>query len=115
MPTSPEPVPGHLADDRRDPRWYAPTRPHVQTAASFGAPVCGSQAPRSAADYQDLFRRLHDSSLSGGDGGRSVALPDGRSLFLFGDSFQGGVDATGGRAAGTRIVRNAMVMLDGQC
>ena len=52
---------------------------------------------------------------SGGDGASSPRLPDGRLLWLFGDTYLGGVDTSGRRVAGTRLVRNSIAVTDGTC
>jgi hypothetical protein len=50
--------------------------------------------------------------LTGGDAGYSVPLPDGRTLWLFGDSFFGSVAAFGERSGSREIARNSIVIED---
>jgi hypothetical protein len=45
----------------------------------------------------------------------STRLPDGRLLWLFGDTLVGGVDVAGRREPGTRLVRNSIVVTEGGC
>lgn len=49
---------------------------------------------------------------AGGDGAYSVALPDGRTLWLFGDTFVGGVRPDGTRDPATPVVRNSALIAD---
>lgn len=76
------------------------------------AQVCW-EAPISvtkAVDFNQLFTRF--SGWTGGDATYSIPLPDGRTLWLFGDSFIGTVNANRTRAGGG-FVRNAFVVQDG--
>jgi hypothetical protein len=50
---------------------------------------------------------------TGGDGATSVGLPDGRTLWLFGDSFLGTVTPYGSRSTDTPMVRDAAVVQAG--
>jgi hypothetical protein len=43
-----------------------------------------------------------------------VALPDGRTLWLFGDSFLGSVRPDGSRPADSPLIRNCLVVQDGE-
>ncbi len=47
---------------------------------------------------------------TGGDGTVSVQLPDGRTLWLFGDSFLGRIDPDGTRSADTPFIRNCALI-----
>ncbi|MBK8583183.1 MAG: hypothetical protein IPL86_15610 [Flavobacteriales bacterium] len=60
--------------------------------------------------FNQLFTRYND--WSGGDQGYSIRLPDGRDLWLFGDSFIDTVFADRTRPPGP-LVRNAYVMQQG--
>lgn len=75
--------------------------------------TCGPE-PRTAAQWQRLWD-AQQGAWSGGDGASSTRLPDGRLLWLFGDTFVGGVDSAGRRAPGTAVVRNSIVVTDGSC
>lgn len=57
------------------------------------------------AEFNHLFA-AHGDGWTGGDGTVSIQLPDGRSLWLFGDSFLGGVNPDGSRDAATPFIRN---------
>lgn len=61
-------------------------------------------SPRPNAAWDAAFTRT--SGWNGGDVASSVSLPDGRTLWFFGDSFIGPVK-DGRRAEGTRMIRNA--------
>jgi hypothetical protein len=62
--------------------------------------------------YNDLFTRC-DGGWTGGDGTRSVALPDGRILWLFGDTFLGAVRPDRSRSRSAPMVRNTFVIQSG--
>ena len=57
-----------------------------------------------ASDYDAAFRR--QTGWTGADGTYSVALRDGRTLWLFSDTLIGSVDARGQRALDHRIARS---------
>lgn len=84
-------------------------------AASSSAPgtACGPE-PTSGPAWEALFDSL-SAGWSGGDGAASVRLPDGRLLWLFGDTFTGSVSSSGRRGTDARIVRNSIVVTDGGC
>ncbi|MBK5194440.1 MAG: DUF5005 domain-containing protein [Proteiniphilum sp.] len=50
-------------------------------------------------------------SITGGDGTYSIALPDGRSLFLMGDSYTGPV-INGSRSMSDHMFRNSYILYD---
>lgn len=50
-------------------------------------------------------------SVTGGDGMYSIALPDGRSIFLMGDSYTGPV-SNGQRSTSDRMYRNSYILYD---
>jgi hypothetical protein len=64
------------------------------------------------AEFTALFQR-DGGGWTGGDGVYSVALPDGRVVWTFGDSFLGTVADDGSRTPGTRLIRNAAMLQDG--
>jgi hypothetical protein len=77
------------------------------------APTCW-EAPISvslALDFNQLFTR-YGGGWTGGDATYSIPLPDGRVLWLFGDSFMGTVKPDRSRPA-TGLKRNAFVVQDG--
>ncbi|MGD9332917.1 MAG: DUF5005 domain-containing protein [Desulfobacterales bacterium] len=65
------------------------------------------------ADFNRLFTRAGDG-WTGGDGTLSVKLPDGRTLWLFGDTFLGQVRPDGSRPAQSPLIRNCLVVQKGQ-
>lgn len=71
--------------------------------------------PPPAATPDPYFNRLFTRAdgWTGGDGTLSVELGDGRSLWLFGDSFLGTVNPDGTRPEDAPLVRNCMVIQDG--
>jgi hypothetical protein len=81
-----------------------PAAPRHDTAA------CLDHDPASAADYTAAFadRRV----WSGGDVAAPVALGDGRTLWLFGDTF---VDGLGPGGTAGAMVRNSLVVQHGRC
>lgn len=68
---------------------------------------------RPDADFNRLFTR-HGGGWTGGDGTRSIPLPDGRSLWLFGDTFLGRVRPDGSRPEESPLIRNCLVVQDGR-
>jgi hypothetical protein len=82
-------------------------------AACLG-PRPGSQggAPLAAPDAQfdRLFQAPRGAGWTGGDGTLSVDLGGGRSLWLFGDSFLGGVTPAGRRRPDSDFVHNCLVL-----
>jgi hypothetical protein len=76
------------------------------------ATACGSE-PTTAAAWDRVLGRL-DGDWAGADGSSSVRLPDGRLLWLFGDTLTGTVDAAGARHGAT-LVRNSLLLTRGTC
>jgi len=68
--------------------------------------------PAPARFYNDLFTR-RGGGWTGGDGTRSVPLPDGRILWLFGDTFLGAVRPDRSRPQAAPMVRNTFVVQNG--
>lgn len=66
---------------------------------------------QKAADFNQLFTR-YGGGWTGGDATYSIPLPDGRILWLFGDSFMGTVRADRSRPA-SGFQRNALVVQNG--
>jgi hypothetical protein len=67
------------------------------------------------AQPDPLFNRLFTrfgGGWTGGDGTLSIGLPDGRSLWLFGDTFLGQVRPDGSRPADSPLIRNCLVVQD---
>ena len=76
---------------------------------------CPVPAPVTAAGFQALFDAKHDDSWSGGDQAASFPLPDGRVLWLFGDTVLGRQTPTGRYAPGARMVHNSFLLQDRGC
>jgi hypothetical protein len=85
----------------------------VPADAAAARRTCGAE-PTTAAGWQRLWD-AQSGAWAGGDGASSTRLPDGRLLWLFGDTFVGSVDASGHRDPRTRLVRNSVVVTDGTC
>ena len=62
--------------------------------------------------FINMFTRYGDG-WTGGDATYSILLPDSRTLWLFGDTFLGTVNADRTRPSGWRFVRNTFVVQDG--
>src|SRR3954447_26146129 len=83
--------------------------------AGHPQPRCQLPAPTTAAGYQAMFNAKSDSSWSGGDQAATVALPDGRVLWLFGDTVRGARLPDGSRAMGSAFVHNSALVQTGGC
>tara|TARA_R110002049_G_scaffold97783_1_gene238162 strand:- start:2496 stop:3578 length:1083 start_codon:yes stop_codon:yes gene_type:complete len=64
-------------------------------------------------EFIDLFTRYGDG-WTGGDATYSILLPDGRTLWLFGDTFLGTVNPDRVRPPGWQFARNTFVVQDGE-
>lgn len=84
-------------------------------AAAPRTAVCDRPAPSTAAGYQAMFDAKNDSTWAGGDQAASVALPGGRTLWLFGDTIQGRRLPGGARSADSRFVHNSLLVQSGGC
>jgi hypothetical protein len=98
------------------------TSPTAAAAARYVAPVasgraaaCHRPAPTTAAGYQAMFDAKNDSTWAGGDQAATVALPDGRTLWLFGDTVQGRRLPGGARSTDSRFVHNSLLVQDKGC
>jgi len=73
----------------------------------------GSETVTVDTFYNELFTMRGDD-FTGGDGTYSVQLPDGRTAWLFGDTFMGGVNEDNTRRQQVpRFIRNSVVIEDG--
>jgi len=63
--------------------------------------------------FNQLFTRF-GNGWTGGDGTLSIGLPDGRTLWLFGDTFLGSVRPDGSRPLDSPLIRNCLVVQDGE-
>jgi len=71
----------------------------------------------SPAEYQQAFDGLRTvwTEWAASDGSIPVVLPDGRVLWMFGDTIVGRVLANGSIATGWKLIRNSFVLQDGAC
>lgn len=83
-----------------------------RTAASVTATAgCSTPAPTTAAEYEQLIRGPINGKVYTGDSGHSVKLPNGKVLWLFGDTFVR--DAT--QSQGGVFINNAAILTDQGC
>src|SRR5438874_2967633 len=78
-------------------------------ALIFAAPPAALAASAASA-LTESFAAANGRGWTGGDGAWSAPLPDGRTVWLFGDTFLGGVDDAGHRSAAAPMVHNSMVV-----
>lgn len=82
--------------------------PHAAAAATDPAPSlvrrCSAPAPTSATGYRRMFDKLPASQWGAADVAISTRLPDGRVLWLFGDTFSAG-----------RFVHSSAIVQDRGC
>ncbi|PIQ30955.1 MAG: hypothetical protein COW63_08805 [Bacteroidetes bacterium CG18_big_fil_WC_8_21_14_2_50_41_14] len=64
-------------------------------------------------DFNTLLRTENGGWVAG-DATYSIALPDGRTLWLFGDSFIGTVNSDSSIVPGAHMIRNCAVMQEGE-
>jgi fibronectin type 3 domain-containing protein len=83
----------------------------VAEPASAAEPV----TTMTAEQLNSAFNTYGDAGghWTGGDGTTSVALPDGRVVWLFSDTFLGTVNADGSRPSGTPLINNSAVVQTG--
>jgi hypothetical protein len=94
-------------------RWLALLAMMVCLSACVGLGLRpGPREPAPDPYFNHLFNRT-GNGWTGGDGTLSVALADGRTLWLFGDSFLGTVNPDGTRPEETPLVRNCIVIQHG--
>jgi hypothetical protein len=74
--------------------------------------TCSGSAAEPDREFNRLFQRS-GNGWTGGDGTLSVALPDGRTLWLFGDSFLGNVFPDRSRPSEAPFIRNSMIVQKG--
>lgn len=79
------------------------------------ATTCLPNAPSGPADYQRAFDARRGGWL-GADGAHQLPLPDGRILWLFGDTYTGQVDARNVPLPGFRLYGGASAIIQsGRC
>ncbi len=69
------------------------------------------------ADYEAAFAGVRNTDLewAAGDGGAPVRLPDGRVVWIFGDTFIGRVQPDRSLAPGWGLVNNTIIVQEGAC
>lgn len=70
-----------------------------------------------AAETDSVFHKLFRQEIGGwiaADATYSIYLPDGRTLWLFGDTFIGEVDENNAIIPGSKFIRNSAVIQDGE-
>ena len=92
--------------------WQAQPGPARVTQALS---TCSRPAPTTTAGFQAMFDVKNDAGWSGADQSASTLLPDGRTLWAFGDTFLGAQGADGAYATGVRMVHNSLLLQDRGC
>ncbi|MEQ4210116.1 DUF5005 domain-containing protein [Actinopolymorpha sp. B9G3] len=93
----------------------APAHAGPTDASSNGWPThCLDRVPRSPADYQEVFDHRTDG-WAGADGAGPIKLPDGRVLWMFGDTLAGQVDENNALRPGWNMPHNSFQLQDGRC
>ena len=85
-------------------------RHHPLPCAACGLDYSASKTPTSPGDYQQAFDGLRTAGAewAASDGSIPVALPDGRVLWMFGDTIVGRVQADGSIADGWKMIREQL-------
>lgn len=73
--------------------------------------ACGTPAPTTAAGYEQLLRGNMNGKWYHGDAGLSTSLPNGKKLWVYGDTIIG--DA--GQARGNHMISNSAILTEGGC
>jgi hypothetical protein len=91
----------------------APTRGVAPLAVTY----CAPSAPSSPADYGALFDGLRHATSAwlSADTAIPVTLPDARTVWLFGDTYAGSLNANGGIDPNGRMIHNSFVVQAGSC
>lgn len=91
----------------------SPPPPPPQPVSQY----CAPSAPATAPEYQAAFDGLRNTYTEwvSADGAIPVALPDGRTVWLFGDTYVGTVDSGGIIDPADGLIRNSMVVQTGNC
>lgn len=87
---------------QQEPHWQPVSRAEILKLQS------PPQTTSPAQDYSSKFDRRE--GWTGADGTYSVPLPNGDTLWLFSDTFWGGVTDDGKRAPGTRFINNSLAL-----
>ncbi len=96
----------------------APSSPPPPPASpSYASQYCAPSTPSTPAAYQDAFDEMRRAGVewAAADGGHPITLPDGRTVWLYGDTFTGRIQPNGSLAPGYGLVRNSFIVQDGAC
>ncbi len=90
-----------------------PPPPPPQPVSQYCAPT----APVAPADYQADFDALRTTytEWASADGAIPATLPDGRTVWMFGDTFVGKVDPGGAIETADPLIHNSFVVQTGAC
>ena len=89
--------------------------PTVAVAAPGPHWFCLPRPPRTAADYRQALNH-HDERWQGGDGGQPLTLPDGRIVWIFGDTTFGEIQSDGALVPGRwGLAHGSMLIQEGPC
>src|SRR4051794_33782526 len=80
------------------------------SAAALTLFPLNAHAADTASRLTAQFAAMNGDGWTGGDASWSARLPDGRNMWLFGDTFVGGVGADGRRDPNSTMVRNSIVV-----
>jgi hypothetical protein len=84
--------------------------------ATQATSYCAPSVPSSAAAYAAAFDGLrHTTSWLSADTAVAVPLPDGRTVWLFGDTFAGTLQTDGTIGPNSRFLDNSFVVQNGAC
>jgi hypothetical protein len=91
----------------------APPPPPPQPVSQY----CASSPPAAPSDYQADFNNLRNTytEWASADGAIPVSLPDGRTVFMFGDTFVGHVNPDGTIPDTDPLIHNSFVVQSGAC
>jgi hypothetical protein len=94
-------------------RPVAPPPPPLPPAGQW----CAAYPPGNSNAYQYDFEalRLSYTEWASADGAIPIDLPDGRTVWMFGDTYVGKVGGDGVIDSNDRIVRNSFVVQSGAC
>src|SRR5262249_30805791 len=84
---------------------------------TYQSQYCAPVTPSTPGAYQSAFdnMRLAGVEWAAADGGHPTKLPDGRVVWLYGDTFTGQIQRDGSLAPGWRLPRNSFVLQNGAC
>lgn len=84
---------------------------------TYQSQYCAPVTPSTPGAYQSAFdnMRLAGVEWAAADGGHPTKLPDGRVVWLYGDTFTGQIQGDGSLAPGWRLPRNSFVLQNGAC